>query len=969
MTPCRVSRRTSRVAALLIAGLCAAGRVGGQTVELVHAFQTGGQPRARLVQGSDGFFYGSTSAGGRSDDGTLFRADAAGNFTVLHQFSGLDGQGPSAELLEADGYLYGTTAAGGLHFGGTIFRMDLAGNLEILHDFDFPVDGGGSEAGLIRAQDGFFYGLTVEGGASGNGTIFRFDGSGFFEIVHAFSGIDGSAPRAALFQVADGSFYGTTAGGGEYGGGTVFRLELPDTLTSLHSFSGDSEGADPSAPFIQATDGLLYTTAAAGGNPGHGAIFRMDLAGNITTLRILVGYEAAGPAGPLVEAPDGYFYGTGAITVFRMDHSGNLTVIHSFDPSEYVDVSKGVTLGEDGRLYGTSASGGTGGIGLVYSMDTGGTLSVLHQFVEEVGRQPLAGLIQGPDGFFYGANAFGGVQGLGTIFKMNALGRVAVFHGFAPEDVGTTPAAALCRGSDGFFYGTTGAFGARGTVFRLDGSGSLTALHLYGIGTSPSSLIQASNGRLYGTNPSGGFHFGSVFRVNADGTVGDIYAFTGGSDGTFPEGPLVQATDGNLYGTNVYTIFRITPGGTLTTLHTFTGSEGYQPMGALIQASDGKLYGTNSQGGANGFGTIFRMTLSGSFESLHDFDQTDGSHPYAGLLQASDGNFYGTTYDGGFGNSNGFGTVFRMDPSGALTTIQSFEFGPGAYPQAPLIQASDGHIYGTGTIVFRIILESFAATSLSPSSGASAGGARLQITGAGFSPSSQARLGGVALPTTDESGTLLFGTAPALAPGTLNDLTVEEGGSSSTVSAAFFSDFLDVPASNSFHDAVESVVRNGLAVGCGGGSFCPGATLPRKQVAVLLLRAEHGPAWTPPSCAGIFGDVPCPGPFADWIEALAAEGVTGGCGGGDFCPDADVTRSQMAVFLLKTSHGPAFVPAPCAGRFDDVACPGLFTDWIEEEAREGITAGCLTNPPLFCPTQPVLRGQSAALLARTFHLP
>jgi len=694
----------------------------------------------------------------------------------------------------------------------------------------------------------------------------------------------------------------------------------------------------------------------------------MDLAGNITTLRILVGYEAAGPAGPLVEAPDGFFYGTGTSSVFRMDHSGNLTVIHSFDPSEFVDVSKGVTLGQDGRLYGTSASGGTGNIGLVYSLDTGGSLAVLHEFFEEVGRQPLAGLVQAPDGFFYGANAFGGLQGLGTIFRMSPLGRLAVFHGLAPEDVGRQPAAALCLADDGHLYGTTGAFGSRGTVFRLDGSGTLTTLHLFAP-ASLSSLIQASNGRLYGTNPSGGFGFGSVFRVNADTTVGDIYAFTAGGDGAFPAGPLVQASDGNLYGTTANTIFRITPGAILTTIHTFTGPEGYQPMGGLIQATDGKLYGTTSQGGANGFGTIFRSSLSGSFESMHDFDQADGSHPNAGLLQASDGNFYGTTYDGGDGNYSGLGTVFRMDPSGVVTMVQSFAFGPGSYPQAPLIQGADGHLYGTAGIIFRVILESFAATSLSPSSGASAGGVRLQITGAGLTPASQARLNGVSFPTTYESGALLFGTAPALAPGTLNDLAVDEGGATSTLSAAFFADFLDVPASNGFHDAVESVVRNGLAVGCGGGSFCPDTTLPRKQVAVLLLKAEHGPSWTPPPCAGIFGDVPCPGPFADWIEALATEGITGGCGGGNFCPDADVTRAQMAAFLLKTSHGPAFVPPACAGRFQDVACPGLFTDWIEQEAREGITAGCLANPPLFCPSRAVSRGQSAALLTRAFHLP
>ena len=922
-----------------------------------------------MIQATDGFFYGTTAAGGVSDNGTIFRMDAAGNVSVLHRFTGLDGAGPSAELLEAgDGYMYGTTAGGGLHFSGTAFRIDALGNFQTLHDFDFGVDGGSPTAALIRAADGLFYGTTIEGGPGDSGTIFRFDADGTFETLHAFQGTDGAVARAALLQVADGSFYGTTASGGTYGGGTAFRFDLPDALTTFHSFSGDNEGSAPQAPFIQASDGYLYTTAASGGH-GHGAIFRMDLAGNITTLSLLIGYEAAQPEGPLVEAPDGFFYGSGQQTVFRMDHSGMVTIVCAFDPAESAQAQRGVTLGADGRLYGVSIAGGKDGIGFLFSSDTEGSVTILHPFTEEIGQQPLAGLIQAPDGFFYGANAAGGTAQLGTVFKMSAVGKTALFHGFAPADLGSNPQATLLRASDGRTYGTTGAFGSRGTLFRLDGTGALTTLHLYGPGNPPSTLVEASNGLFYGTTPGGGGGQGTIFRVNADSSVVTIHAFSG-AEGSTPQGALLQASDGNLYGTTSSTIYRANRNGDVTVLHTFSGfDEGYDPIGSLVQASDGNLYGTTSLGGSNGFGTIFRIGLSGAFATIHAFDQQDGANPEAGLMQASDGYLYGTTIFGG-GIAGQFGTIFKTDLNGNLSTICGFAGGSqGSYPQAALLQGVDGNLYGTAGVVFRLILANFAATRVTPSSGDASGGTRVQIFGAGFTVNTQAQIGGGGTASSDVTSSLLFGVAPALQPGTLNDVVVMDGGSTATLAGGFFADFADVSGANPFHDAVESLVRYGISAGCGGGSYCPGAPVTRAQASVLLLKAEHGRSFQPPSCTGVFADVPCPGPFADWIEALAAEGITGGCGGGNFCPGQAVSRAQTTVLLLKTSHGPTFSPPACVGAFADVACPSLFADWIEEAAAEGITSGCSSNPPSFCPSSPTSRGQSAALLARAFRLP
>ena len=142
-----------------------------------------------------------------------------------------------------------------------------------------------------------------------------------------------------------------------------------------------------------------------------------------------------------------------------------------------------------------------------------------------------------------------------------------------------------------------------------------------------------------------------------------------------------------------------------------------------------------------------------------------------------------------------------------------------------------------------------------------------------------------------------------------------------------------------------------------------------KAMAVFVIKAEHGLCYSPPGCTGVFADVPCPSTFAQWIEALAAEGITSGCGGGNFCPDNFVTRRQMAVFLLKTKYGSSYAPPACTGVFDDVPCPGApAVDFIERLAAEQITGGCSAAPPLYCPDGTSTRGQMAVFITKTFNL-
>jgi len=257
--------------------------------------------------------------------------------------------------------------------------------------------------------------------------------------------------------------------------------------------------------------------------------------------------------------------------------------------------------------------------------------------------------------------------------------------------------------------------------------------------------------------------------------------------------------------------------------------------------------------------------------------------------------------------------------------------------------------------------------SISPTSGDSAGGAAIAVSGTDFADPTTIAIGGAAVPVTFTDDRNLGTTSPALAPGTVNDVVVTSAdGTTGTLTKGWVSDFLDVPGSQQFYSFVTKLVSNGITVGVGGGNY--GVDLPtlRQQMAVFLLKARHGLCYTPPSCTGTFADVACPSTFANWIEALAAEGITGGCGSGNYCPTNPVRRDQMAVFLLKAEHGSSYLPPECAGVFTDVPCPGTFANWIEQLAAENITGGC--GGSNYCPGNPNTRGQMAVFITKTFNL-
>jgi uncharacterized repeat protein (TIGR03803 family) len=352
------------------------------------------------------------------------------------------------------------------------------------------------------------------------------------------------------------------------------------------------------------------------------------------------------------------------------------------------------------------------------------------------GANPAAGLIQGSDGNFYGTAYEGGESGDGAVFKITLAGAETVLYSFTGKiGDGANPQAALIQGTDGNFYGTTkngGTIGV-GTVFKITPAGVETVLYSFtgknGDGANPqAALIQGGDGNFYGTTYYGGTTgtsangSGTVFKITPSGTLTTLYSFcsqTNCTDGEYPDAGLILATDGDFYGTTYGggaassgTIFKITPSGTLTTLYRFCSqtncTDGSEPHAGLIQATDGDFYGTTWNGGVNlDGGTVFKITPSGTLTTLYSFcSQTncaDGAYPEAGLIQATNGDLYGTTNEGGYGmvllGFYGYGTVFKITPGGTLTTLYSFcpQTGctDGELPLAGLIQATNGNFYGT----------------------------------------------------------------------------------------------------------------------------------------------------------------------------------------------------------------------------------------------------------------------------------
>ncbi len=377
----------------------------------------------------------------------------AQTFTSLYSFCSetgcADGSGPLGTLVQGtNGDIYGITETGGSGGAGTFFKVTTAGVLTTLYSFcpSSPcTDGADPFGGLVLSTDGEFYGVTFDGGAYEDGTVFKTTSAGKFTLLHTFDGTDGQDAESALVQADNGNFYGTTFRGGAYGEGTVFEITASGTFRTLHSFCASSGCPDGSGPngLTLAADGTLYGTTYTGGESScktsetDGTFFQLTPTGTLTTLAVFCAPNGYLPDSALVQAANGNFYGTTLAggdgskvvygTVYEMTSSGSITSLHSFCLQTGCTDGKipmAVTLGTDGNFYGiTSGGGANSGKGTVFEITPAGQLTTLHTFTSTNGNYTDGSTPGGPlllhtNGTFYGSTGLGGKTANGTIFSL-----------------------------------------------------------------------------------------------------------------------------------------------------------------------------------------------------------------------------------------------------------------------------------------------------------------------------------------------------------------------------------------------------------------------------------------------------------------------------------------------------------------------------------------------------------------------
>jgi uncharacterized repeat protein (TIGR03803 family) len=553
----------------------------------------GCSPAAALIN-VGGVLYGTTTIGGGNSGcngqncGTVFKYDiATGVESVVHRFNGTDGQSPEASLTDVGGQLYGTTHSGGEYTFGTVFQIDPAsGVTTVLHSFAGGADGQNPDYPLVEAG-GQLYGTTYTGGSVSGctpillqtaiscGTLFEIDPAAKTEtVLYNFTG----TPLSGL-TLSGGNLYGATDSDGRDGAagcGSVFEFApATQTVTALHSFSA----CVPQNASLAAVGSSLIATAAVSGSAGFGSIIKLTPATNTaTTLYNFSGSsDGLGPNSPVISIQN--------------------------------------------ALYGVASGGGVNGQGVLYQINPGAkTETVLHAFQGGPDGCDPNGTLLDISSTLYGITSCGGEFGSGTAFKLSLSNDAeTVFANFGSKVAPITPFEGLTL-VKGTFLGAA----HYASIYKINvATGALSVVVGPALGPEggPSAQMINVNGILYGVCSYGRDYGGNVFAFNPfTRGVTILYTFTGGSDGSSPQGPLLY-DNGVLYGTTGFgganteesngygTVFSLTIAtGVEKILYTFTGgADGANPGAALVTLG-GKIYGTTNAGGAAGLGTIFELT-------------------------------------------------------------------------------------------------------------------------------------------------------------------------------------------------------------------------------------------------------------------------------------------------------------------------------------------------------------------------
>ncbi|HWZ95186.1 MAG TPA: choice-of-anchor tandem repeat GloVer-containing protein [Opitutaceae bacterium] len=637
---------------------------------------------------------------------------------VLYSFSTSNGGGitPLAGLvLGSDGNYYGTTSNGGSGNDGTVFGISAYGALTTSVSFT-GTNGATPYADLVLGGDGNYYGTTRRGGSANDGTVFKLSvssgGVGTLTSLVSFTGTNGAYPDATLVQGSDGNFYGTTQYGGASGAtghGTVFKITLAGVLTTLVSFV-DTNGAYPTAGLVQGSDGNFYGTTSGGGSNSDGTVFKITPAGALTTLVSFTGLNGGSPTGGLVQGVDGNFYGTTESasytiygTVFRITPAGALTTLVSFNGANGYLPDASLLQGGDGNFYGTTSQGGSGSNGTVFQVTPSGVMTTLALFNGANGAHPDGRLMQTIDPhYFYGTTSAGGTSNGGEVFEV-ILSPTAAPVFSPPAGIYTSPPSVTITSA------------TNGATIRY---------------TTDGSTPTETNGAIY----SGAVNIGSSTYFRAVAYAGG-YSDSAITAANYSVGPRVAApvfspAPGTYTSAPAVTISTTTSGATIR--YTTDGSTPTETHGTIYSVPVNISATTTLQAIGYGGGRNYDSTVTGGTYTIAPSAATPTFSPVAGtytgaqsvaITSATSGASIAYTTDGSTPTESGGsvtnGTLLSNGGSvsiGANTTLNAIAFASGYTDSA------------VATAAYIINLPQAATPTFSPPGGTYAGTQSVAIT-------------------------------------------------------------------------------------------------------------------------------------------------------------------------------------------------------------------------------------------------
>lgn len=628
-------------------------------------------------------FWGITS--NSNNGGTIFNSSAtiADHSTQYEFIIGNVGAFPKGCLVETSpGQFYGLTNLGGVNDVGVLFSFK-NGLYTKRIDFDRQLSGAHPAGTLVMASNGKLYGVTSSGGVNDNGVLFEYDiNSNSLTKKCDFDGIGkGATPYGKLTLAPNGKLYGTTSAGGLYNGGVLFEFNPTDgSYTKKIDFS-PSTGFNPVGSLCRALNGKLYGISRTGGDKSTGTIFSFDSSHGTFEKCFDLLEDMRVSSGGLTEVLFGRFYFAinvenasginGAIFEYN-DNTRRLQKKVNFETSDGSFAYSDLAFRNDG-LYGTASRGGLNNKGTIfYYSPLYERFNKIYDFENEKKGIYPNGLTVGADGNLYGMTEHGGSNLKGTYYRVEQSDNsVTHLFDFSNAFNGAFPFGKLLMASDGNFYCMTtngGSYG-RGVLFQYDNNSKTLVKKidfdgLNGDNSSTASvlsLMQASNGKLYGMTARGGIHnYGVLFEYDL---INDIYTKKTDFDSQIqPVGKLVESSAGKLYGVGAGGVIFCFDflSNTLAIKFNMTLSSGLQPRSGLVMASNDKMYGLTVAGGANNDGVLFEFDpVNDAHAVRHNFNNTTGgASPYGSLTEGLNGKLYGTTYNGGL-NQNG--TLFEFD--------------------------------------------------------------------------------------------------------------------------------------------------------------------------------------------------------------------------------------------------------------------------------------------------------------------